>query len=117
MKWIILWLLIDAGSAQVDYPPQQEVVQAAAIYPWDQVRSLSIAWCESYHSPTAVNSKSDDHGAWQVSRPYWEEIFRGRTWDRRYTAEGSAAMAWHIFSWGEKRFGDGWQLWTCGRYK
>mgnify|MGYP003140385317 FL=1 len=109
MRYLLIWLLIDAGSMRVDHPPQQQIVQAASVY-WEGeelVRSLSIAWCESYHTTTAYNGA--DHGAWQINEHYWAHVFNHRAWSRRYTAEASATMAHHIWKAG------GWKWWTCGR--
>ena len=110
MRYLLIWLLIDAGAMRVDHPPQQEIVQAASVY-WEEgeelVRSLSVAWCESYHTITAYNG--EDHGAWQINEHYWKDVFDHRTWSRRYTGEGSATMAHHVWEAG------GWKWWTCGR--
>ena len=109
MRYLLIWLLIDAGSIRYEYPPQQEVVQAASIY-WEGeelVRSLSVAWCESYHTITAYNG--EDHSVWQINEHYWKDALGHRAWSRIYTAEGNAAAAHHIWKAG------GWKWWTCGR--
>ncbi len=109
MRWFLIWLLIDAGSLKTDYPDQQEVVAAASEYSWPVVQSLGIAWCESFHKLTAWNGH--DAGPWQINEFWWKEYFGKKTWSLRFTAEGSAYMAHHIWSMKEN-----FVLWTCGRY-
>tara|TARA_A100001035_G_scaffold224291_1_gene184934 strand:+ start:84 stop:416 length:333 start_codon:yes stop_codon:yes gene_type:complete len=109
MRFLLIWLLIDAGSLRTDYPPQQQVVTAASQYEWPVVRSLSVAWCESYHKLTAFNGV--DNGAWQVNEKYWGSRIFGELWEKRFEAEANAAMAFHIWS-VNKNF----QWWSCGRY-
>jgi len=109
MRLLLIWLLIDAGSLRAEYPPQRQIVEAASEYPWPVVRSLSIAWCESYHNPRAFNGV--DNGVWQVNEKYWGSRIFGRLWEKRFEVEANAAMAFHIWS-VNKNF----QWWSCGRY-
>ena len=109
MRLLLIWLLIDAGSLRTEYPPQHQLVVAASQYEWPVVRSLSVAWCESYHKLTAFNGV--DNGAWQVNEKYWGSRIFGELWEKRVEAEANAAMAFHIWS-VNKNF----QWWSCGRY-
>lgn len=108
MRWFLIWLLIDAGSLRTEYPPQQQIVEAASEYPWPVVESLGIAWCESYHTPTAWNGL--DAGAWQINEYWWREVFGERLWSQRFTARGSAHMGYHVWSVNENFL-----WWSCGR--
>ena len=96
MRLLLIWLLIDAGSLKVEYPPQAQIVEAASVYPWPVPETLGIAWCESFHKLTAWNGF--DAGAWQINEFWWKEYFGKKTWSLRFTAEGSAYMAHHIWS-------------------
>jgi len=108
VRWFFIWLLIDAGSLRTEYPPQQQIVEAASEYPWPVVESLSVAWCESYHHPRAFNGV--DNGAWQINQTYWGSRIFGRLWEKRFEIPANAAMAFHIWSVNENFL-----WWSCGR--
>ena len=117
MVALIVWILVDLAGVNADYPPHLELVQAAEVYGWDTGEALGVAWCESQFNLKAV-SATGDHGPWQIHKRTWHDsgVFGERTWGRRYTAEGSAAMAFHVWQWGQRTYGDGWILWSCRKF-
>jgi len=100
----------------MDYGPHLELVEAAEVYGdhWDTGEALGIAWCESQFNLEAV-SRTSDFGAWQIHKGTWRDsgVFGDRIWSRRYEATANAAMAFHVWQWGERTYGDGWVLWSC----
>ena len=105
----LIWMLIDVGSMNVTYQPQHELVEAASAYPWPGVDSRGIAWGESYHRLTAWNGF--DAGVWQINEYWWRHVFGENVWAQRFTARGSAHMAYHVWETG----GDSFRWWSCGK--
>lgn len=105
MTHLLIWLLVDLAGVNMTYEPHEEVVAAASEYDWPVVESLGVAWCESYHTPTAWNGF--DSGAWQINEFWWRDVFGEQIWSQRFTARGSARMGYHVWKVG------GWQLWSC----
>ena len=104
--WVAIWSIIDYVGIHQE-APNPEIVTVVSLYDWDVGRALGVAWCESLHKLTAFNGEG--HGLFQINEYWWRDVFGERTWSRRYTADGSASMAHHIWEVG------GWNLWSCGR--
>tara|TARA_B100001996_G_C18391766_1_gene489454 strand:- start:45 stop:374 length:330 start_codon:yes stop_codon:yes gene_type:complete len=108
VRLLLVWLLIDLAGLNAPNPVQDEVIETTCSYEWDCVEALSIAWCESYHLPTAFNG--EDHGYFQINEYFWSGVFGKEWWAKRYEIQSNAAMAYHIWEYS----GD-FKLWTCGR--
>ena len=91
MTHLIIWLLVDLAGVNMTYEPHEQVVAAASEYDWPVVES------------------TNDFGAWQINKHYWRDsgVFTRSQWDRKFTATGSAEMAYTVWKAG------GWQLWVC----
>ena len=109
MTHLLIWLLVDLAGVNMTYEPHEQVVAAASEYDWPVVDSLGVAWCESFHTATAWNQQTNDFGVWQINKHYWRDsgVFTRSQWDRKFTARGSAEMAYYVWKAG------GWQLWAC----
>ena len=112
--WIYLWLLLDWCGLHAE-PPHPEIPAVVEEYFVEETsRALGVFWCESLHNPRAV-SHTNDFGIAQINSDYWSEIY-DHIWDQRYDIPTNIKMSHRIWTWGEYKFGDGWLLWTCGRY-
>ena len=112
--WIAIWLILDFMGYHPE-PPHSEIPAVVEEYFGEEASTaLGVFWCESLHRPTAV-SHTDDHGVAQLSDWYWGAEAFGERWNRVYEVRPNIAMAYEIWSWGERKYSNGWVLWTCGR--
>ena len=95
--WLVIWGILDFASVNVE-PPNHEIPAAICEYEeWGCKNAIGVVWCESLMSPTAVNSKSDDHGVMQVNRFFWADVFGKERWAQRYDYHANIEMGIHIW--------------------
>ena len=105
--WLVIWGILDFRSSTWNYPTTKSPPQSVSTKNGDAKTPLEWSG-ESLMSPTAVNSKSDDHGVMQVNR-FWADVFGKERWAQRYDYHANIEMGIHIWEAG------GWKWWTCGR--
>ncbi len=95
-------------------PPHSEIPAVVEEYFGEEASTaLGVFWCESLHRPTAV-SHTNDFGVAQINSDYWADIYKD-IWPLKFEVRPNIRMAYEIWSWGERKYSNGWVLWTCGR--